>query len=375
MAGIYVHIPFCGYACSYCDFYFTTHLNFKNDFLKALYTEIDLRKSFLENQTIDTIYFGGGTPSKLTAIEITSIINKLKASFNVNPKAEITLEANPDDINIKTANEYRDAGLNRLSMGIQSFHNNELNLLGRKHSSQKAIEAVEAIRVAGFNNFNLDLIYGVPDSSIDSWRENLKQIIALNPNHISSYCLTIEEGTKLDYQVKKGRVTLPSEDIVIEQFKLLIQELNNAGYEHYEISNFAKPGKLSEHNTAYWSGAQYLGLGPSAHSFDGINRYLNIANSPKYIEKINEGQPAVEEEVLSLNNRFNEFVMTRLRTHWGISKLQIQEFFNDGHATHLSKEAQRYILTEDLVESSDSIKLTEKGKLIADKIASDLFIV
>lgn len=375
MAGIYVHIPFCGYACSYCDFYFTTHLNFKNDFLKALYTEIDLRKSFLENQTIDTIYFGGGTPSKLTAIEITSIINKLKASFNVNPKAEITLEANPDDINIKTANEYRDAGLNRLSMGIQSFHNNELNLLGRKHSSQKAIEAVEAIRVAGFNNFNLDLIYGVPDSSIDSWRENLKQIIALNPNHISSYCLTIEEGTKLDYQVKKGRVTLPSEDIVIEQFKLLIQELNNAGYEHYEISNFAKPGKLSEHNTAYWSGAQYLGLGPSAHSFDGINRYLNIANSPKYIEKINERQPAVEEEVLSLNNRFNEFVMTRLRTHWGISKLQIQEFFNDGHATHLSKEAQRYILTEDLVESSNSIKLTEKGKLIADKIASDLFIV
>ncbi|MGB0403813.1 MAG: radical SAM family heme chaperone HemW [Salibacteraceae bacterium] len=375
MAGIYVHIPFCGYACSYCDFYFTTHLNFKNDFLKALYTEIDLRKSFLENQTIDTIYFGGGTPSKLTAIEITSIINKLKASFNVNPKAEITLEANPDDINIKTANEYRDAGLNRLSMGIQSFHNNELNLLGRKHSSQKAIEAVEAIRVAGFNNFNLDLIYGVPDSSIDSWRENLKQIIALNPNHISSYCLTIEEGTKLDYQVKKGRVTLPSEDIVIEQFKLLIQELNNAGYEHYEISNFAKPGKLSEHNTAYWSGAQYLGLGPSAHSFDGINRYLNIANSPKYIEKINERQPAVEEEVLSLNNRFNEFVMTRLRTHWGISKLQIQEFFNDGHATHISKEAQRYILTEDLVESSNSIKLTEKGKLIADKIASDLFIV
>lgn len=375
MAGIYVHIPFCGYACSYCDFYFTTHLNFKNDFLKALFKEIDFRKSFLKNETVNTIYFGGGTPSKLTAEEITSIINKLNDCFEVNPNAEITLEANPDDINLDTAKQYRAAGLNRLSMGIQSFHNTELDLLGRQHSAQKAIDAVEAIREAGFDNFNLDLIYGVPNSDLDSWNENLEQIIALGPNHISSYCLTIEEGTKLDYQIKKGRVTLPNEEIIVKQFKLLIQKLNNAGYEHYEISNFAKPGKLSKHNTSYWSGVQYLGLGPSAHSYDGVNRYFNVANSPKYIEQIKKGIPEIERETLSINDQFNEFVMTRLRTHWGISKSKIKKLYGDSHLAQLKTDINCYLNSGDLKEDSDSIKLTEKGKLIADKIASDLFIV
>ena len=281
MAGIYIHIPFCGYACTYCDFYFTTHLHFKDQFLETLFLEIDKRKNFLEGESISTIYFGGGTPSKLTAKEVESILTKINENFSVDKNAEITLECNPDDIDLQTAKDLRGIGINRISMGIQTFHDKELDLLGRKHSSKAAIEAVENIRAGGFDNFSLDLIYGIPDSSLTSWKANLETIIALKPNHISSYCLTIEPGTPLEYQVKKKRVNMPLESVVIEQFETLMTTLNDNGYDHYEISNFAQPNFESKHNTSYWKGTHYLGLGPSAHSFDGKNRIINVANTGK----------------------------------------------------------------------------------------------
>ena len=249
MAGIYIHIPFCGHACTYCDFYFTTHLQLKEKFLNTICHEIELRKGFLDENEISTIYFGGGTPSQLSPKEIERILNEIKKNFKVTKNVEITLECNPDDINLNSAKALYSIGVNRLSMGIQSFHDSELKLLGRRHTGKEALDAVNAIKKAGFSNFNLDLIYGIPNSDLISWEKNLETIIKLQPNHISSYCLTIESGTQLDYQVKKKRVVLPSENVVISQFEALMDNLVGSKYDHYEISNFALKGFESKHNS------------------------------------------------------------------------------------------------------------------------------
>jgi len=374
VAGIYIHIPFCGYACTYCDFYFTTHLHFKDQFLETLFLEIDKRKNFLEGESISTIYFGGGTPSKLTAKEVESILTKINENFSVDKNAEITLECNPDDIDLQTAKDLRGIGINRISMGIQTFHDKELDLLGRKHSSKAAIEAVENIRAGGFDNFSLDLIYGIPDSSLTSWKANLETIIALKPNHISSYCLTIEPGTPLEYQVKKKRVNMPLESVVIEQFETLMTTLNDNGYDHYEISNFAQPNFESKHNTSYWKGTHYLGLGPSAHSFDGKNRIINVANTKDYCAHIKTDN-GVEIEELTVQDRFNEYIMTGLRTKWGIDLKFIEKSFPIQYSKQLNSDLKLPI-KKGLVEiSNETLTLTQEGKLFADKIASDLFSV
>jgi oxygen-independent coproporphyrinogen-3 oxidase len=374
MAGIYIHIPFCGYACSYCDFYFTTHLHFKAKFLETLFLEIDNRKNFLNGKTVSTIYFGGGTPSKLSPKEIESIINKLKQSFSIEKDAELTLECNPDDIDLQTAIKLREVGINRLSMGIQTFHDKELDLLGRKHTGSVAIKAVKNIRKAGFENFSLDLIYGIPDSTISSWEQNLDTLISLKPNHISSYCLTIEPGTPLAYQINKNRLNLPNEHIIIEQFETLIKTLSSHGYEHYEISNFALPGLESKHNTSYWQGTHYLGLGPSAHSFDGKNRIINVPNTKDYCAHIGTKQ-GIQIEELSENDRFNEYIMTGLRTKWGIDLEFVQTTFPTCYYKQLVLDLDIPIKNGLVKMTSSSVFLSATGKLFADKIASDLFAV
>jgi len=374
MAGIYIHIPFCGHACTYCDFYFTTHLQFKEKFLNTICHEIELRNGFLDDDEISTIYFGGGTPSQLSAKEIERILNEIKKNFRVTKNVEITLECNPDDINLNSAKALYSIGVNRLSMGIQSFHDNELKLLGRQHTGKEALDAVDAIQKAGFSNFNLDLIYGIPNSDLISWKKNLETIIKLQPNHISSYCLTIEPGTQLDYQVKKKRVVLPSENVVINQFEALMDNLEASKYDHYEISNFALKGFESKHNTSYWQGTSYLGLGPSAHSFNGINRKINIANTNKYCDLLKDDK-GFEWEYLSETNRFNEYLMTGLRTKWGIDLEFIQENFPDSFILQLKIDLENPIKNSLLLLNNSNVVLTQKGKLFADKIASDLFRV
>ncbi|MBD79695.1 MAG: coproporphyrinogen III oxidase [Crocinitomicaceae bacterium] len=374
MAGIYIHVPFCGHACTYCDFYFTTTLNRKETFLDTLTTEIKQRKEFLKGQLISTIYFGGGTPSQIEVKELESILKNIYDNYPVQPDVEITLECNPDDITKERAAEYKSIGINRLSVGIQSFHDKELKLLGRMHDGRQALNAVEAIRKAGFSNFNLDLIYGVPGSTIESWEANLNTIIDLEPTHISSYSLTIEPGTQLEYQVKKGRVKYPEEELVIDQFQALVRSLTNRQYDHYEISNFSLPGFESKHNTSYWKGIHYLGLGPSAHSYDGENRYINVASTKQYCELMKTGD-VLTTEFLSKQDRFNEYLLTRLRTKWGVDLSYLQNGFPTEYLDELYNGIKEPIQKDHLKINNDHLLITSAGKLFADKIASDLFIV
>lgn len=374
MAGVYIHIPFCGHACTYCDFYFTTHLHFKESFLRALSIEIDQRNQEF-NETIETIYFGGGTPSQLSASEIESILDHIYSNFSVDEHVEITLEANPDDLSFDKLIEFKKVGINRLSLGTQSFQESELKILGRVHSSDKAIKSIRSIREAGFENFSLDLIYGIPESSINSWKTNLDTLIDLSPNHVSAYCLTIEEGTPLAHQVKKGRVKYPTEEFILDQFGLLMEHMEKHNYEHYEISNFCKPNKHSKHNTSYWFGKPYIGFGPSAHSYSGDLRRVNIANTPKYVDAISNGKEFHESERLNQFDHFNEFVMTRLRTQWGIRKSEILRQFNSIFWEELMVNLKPYLDNKSVELKSETVYLTTKGKYIADKIASDCFHV
>lgn len=374
MAGIYIHVPFCGYACSYCDFYFTTHLKFKDQYLKAITKEIELSKSYLQGEPIETIYFGGGTPSKLSPQELDAILLSLAKHHSIVSNPEITLEANPDDINAEIVNDYKSIGVNRFSMGVQTFHQHELDILGRKHTVGQAIKAIDVLRKADLNNFNLDLIYGMPNSTQKSWEYSLNQMLEIEPNHISAYCLTVEPATPLEHLVNKGRVTIPNDEEALNQFNALVNQAQKKGYQHYEISNFAKPDKYSKHNTSYWFGAKYLGLGPSAHSYNGSSRRYNVANTPKYLKALNENSAYYQTETLTIANQFNEYIMTRIRTQWGIDLLEIEDKFGQQFLQHTQQEANKYLIGESLIQEEANIKLTQRGKFLADKIASDLFI-
>jgi oxygen-independent coproporphyrinogen-3 oxidase len=373
MAGIYIHIPFCKQKCSYCDFHFsTTYHTYKNEMINCLTKEIELQIPYLKNQTIETIYFGGGTPSLLSFSELNSILKAIRLNYSVDSSAEITLEANPDDINRESLNEWKSAGINRLSIGLQSFRKEDLIWMNRAHSSQEALNCVKLAKEAGFNNISVDLIYGLPNFTLDDWKKNIQTVISFGIQHVSAYCLTVEEKTVLSKWVEQKKIVPANEDDQSDQFETLLSELENAGIEQYEISNFSIPEFHSKHNSNYWKGKHYLGIGPSAHSFNGISRSWNVSNNKEYIKKIKEQGIWFETEKLSVKDQFNELILIGLRTSVGVNIEQLKliqipsgEFWNKIETMNKSGW---------MIVSSNSISLTKIGKLKADFIASELFL-
>jgi oxygen-independent coproporphyrinogen-3 oxidase len=372
MAGIYLHIPFCRQACNYCDFHFSTSLNNKDAFLIAMQKEIVLQKNYLEGQKINTIYFGGGTPSVLSALELQRIFDDLNHHFDIASDAEITLEANPDDLDAKKIKDLRSTPVNRFSIGIQSFSDEDLRWMNRAHTSSEAVRAVKAAQDAGFENITIDLIYGLPEMDHHRWRNNLQTAFALEVKHISSYNLTVEPGTALGHAVKTGKAKEVDEQKSAEQFEIMLEAMKNAGFIQYEISNFCKNGMFSKHNSNYWKKEHYLGLGPSAHSFNGVSRQWNKANNALYIKGMEAGKPEFEREELTIEQRYNEYVLTTLRTMWGADLSYIQNEFGIEFHQYILKAAAKY-LNEMMKYEENKLFLTDKGKLFADRIASDLF--
>jgi oxygen-independent coproporphyrinogen-3 oxidase len=374
LAGIYIHIPFCKQACHYCDFHFSTSLKNKEALVDALCREIEIRKDYTGTKEISTIYFGGGTPSLLTKADLTKIFETIGEHFIIAKDAEITLEANPDDLTFIKTEELKAAGINRLSIGIQSFLDEHLIVMNRSHTSSQAIEAVKNAQKSGITNISIDLIYGLPNLSTEEWEHNLQQAFALNVSHLSAYCLTVEKKTALNKFIQNKTIILPEEPIVLEQFKILMEQSQKQGFIHYEISNFCKEGMYAKHNSSYWKNETYLGIGPSAHSYNGKSRQWNVANNALYIKGIETNEPAFEMETLSEADKFNEYVMTRLRTIWGIDLGFVKNTFGENLLTGLLSESKEYIDSGYMQQDKENVTLTQKGKFIADKIASDLFI-
>jgi oxygen-independent coproporphyrinogen III oxidase len=374
MAGIYIHIPFCKQACHYCNFHFSTSLRHRDEMVTAICKEIDLQKDFLTNKNLTTIYFGGGTPSLLETSEINQILERLSKNYSWENNIEITLEANPDDITTEKISKLRAGGVNRLSIGIQSFIDSELLASNRAHNSDESLKAVQKCQDAGIDNLSIDIIYGMPGSTQDSWQYNIDKALELDVDHISSYALTVEPKTFLDHMVKKGGILLPKEMEVNKQYLQLIHSLTTAGYDHYEISNFAKPSKYAVHNTNYWMSVPYLGLGPSAHSYQPTFRQWNINNNAKYIKSISKGVIPSEREQTKYADQFNEYIMTRLRTMWGVDLNELNNRFSS-ELNNVQKNIAKYIKSQHVLLEDNHYRLTPKGKLLADGIASDLFLV
>jgi oxygen-independent coproporphyrinogen-3 oxidase len=374
LAGIYIHIPFCKKACHYCDFHFSTSLHNKDTLVESLCKEIGLRKDYLSTKELSTIYFGGGTPSLLSLPDLTIIFEAIREHFTILPDAEITLEANPDDLTPQKIEELAKAGVNRLSIGIQSFFDEHLALMNRTHAMKQAIEAVKEAQRSGIKNISIDLIYGLPGLTLEKWNQNLQQAFELNVPHLSAYCLTVEKRTALHHMVKEKQIVLPEEFVITEQFNMLVNESAKNGFIHYEISNFCKENMYSRHNSSYWKNAQYLGIGPSAHSFNESSRQWNIANNALYIKALKGNELFFEKEILSEADKFNEYVMTRLRTIWGMDLAFVKKSFGETTLQLFLQESQHYIDAGYIQHTNENITLTQKGKLIADKIASDLFI-
>jgi oxygen-independent coproporphyrinogen-3 oxidase len=374
MAGIYIHIPFCKKACHYCNFHFSTSLQNAPELFKAIEKEIEIRSEEM-NEEIKTIYFGGGTPSLIDNNSIANILEQLKKYFTINTNAEITLEANPDDISIEKAKSWKDLGINRFSLGIQSFEDNYLQWMNRAHSASQSFEAIEIIRETGFENFSIDLIYGTPGQTTEGWTKDLQTTIDLKIPHLSCYALTVEEKTALHHLIEKGEKENVNPEEQAERFELLMKLTSDAGYCHYEISNFALPGYESKHNSSYWEGVPYMGIGPSAHSYDGIKRKWNIANNISYTKAILDNSPLFEEEILSKNDRFNEYCMTALRRSKGIEKQKIISLGGLEGLSIINKMILPYIESNKVIEDENSWKLTNEGRFFADGIAASLFIV
>ncbi len=381
MSGIYIHIPFCKQACYYCDFHFSTSLKKKDELVKALARELILRKGELQNQTIETIYFGGGTPSLLTIDELRLLIDSIYLNYSVSDNPEITLEANPDDLSKQKLNNLTTSRINRLSIGIQSFFEDDLQSMNRAHSSQEAKQCLEEA-TKHFSNITIDLIYGIPNMSIEKWNKNLQTAFSFGVNHISSYALTVEPKTALASFIKKGTYPPIDDDLALQHFDLLMAETEQQGFVHYEISNFGKKGYFSKHNTSYWQGKSYLGIGPSAHSFNGKQRSWNVSNNTIYIKSIQDNTLPSKVETLSKQDRYNEYVMTGLRTIWGVSLNKIGTDFGIDYKEHLIASAKKFIKQELLIiedckteQDISILKPTKKGKFLIDGIASDLFIL
>ncbi|MBO0324317.1 radical SAM family heme chaperone HemW [Muricauda sp. CAU 1633] len=374
MSGVYIHVPFCKQACHYCDFHFSTQLGKKETMVDALVKEMELRKDELPNELVETIYFGGGTPSVLSNEEIERLIQTVYDHYNVIDMPEITLEANPDDLSSNRIVQLSNSLINRLSIGIQSFFEEDLQLMNRAHNAE---EAENCIREATkhFDNISIDLIYGIPGMSNDRWKTNIQKTVDFGLPHISSYALTVEPKTALKKFIEKGIVPDVDDEQAQEQFYILVDLLEANGFINYEISNFGKPGFFSRNNTSYWLGKTYLGIGPSAHSFDGQNRSWNIRNNVKYIKSIGAGELPNETETLTQTDRYNEYVMTGLRTIWGVSLERITADFGPKYVEYLTQQSHKFLEQGLLVLENDTLLTTKKGKFLADGIASDLFFL
>ena len=374
MAGIYIHIPFCKQACHYCDFHFSTSMKKKEEMVMALVKEIQMRKMELEKEQIETIYFGGGTPSILSLKEIQVLIDAVYENFNVTESPEITLEANPDDLDDDTIIQLANSPVNRLSIGIQSFFEEDLKLMNRAHN---AMEAKRCLQTATqyFDNISLDLIYGMPNMSNEKWLQNVQTALSFGVPHISSYALTVEPKTALKKLIEKKVVEAPKDEVAQEHFLVLIEELEKNGFVHYELSNFGKPDYFSKNNTAYWLGKKYIGIGPSAHSYNGKERSWNIANNTLYLKAIQENNLPNEVEELTKTDRYNEYIMTGLRTIWGVSLKRVEFEYGERYLLYLLEQSKKYIHSEHFQIEADVLTTTKKGKFLSDGIASDLFLL
>ena len=375
MAGIYFHIPFCKQACHYCDFHFSTSLTRQDDMIAAMRDELVLRKEYLLQRPIETIYFGGGTPSILSTVHLESLFQTLNKHYPISSGAEITLEANPDDLTREKLEYWKKLGINRLSIGVQTFQDSLLMQLNRAHQAHQAIDAIGLARDSGFRNVSLDLIYALPGSTTAHLETDIQQALELAPQHISIYGLTIEEKTAFGQWFRKGKLKTVSEKEEVSQFELLMDQLPRAGYEQYEISNFAKEGFQARHNSNYWKGEWYLGIGPSAHSFQETSRQFNIPNNAQYVASLKEGKIPATVEQLSSTNQINEYLFTRLRTKWGIDLSELKSRWGYDLAFEQSESLNLYLKDGYLHQQGSIITLTRKGKLLADEIASDFFRV
>lgn len=373
MAGIYLHIPFCKQACYYCDFHFSTSLKKKSTLIQALAKELILRKNELQ-ESIETIYFGGGTPSLLTQFELSFLLKTIYQNYNVVASPEITLESNPDDLDKEKLTNFKKIGINRLSIGVQSFFDEDLQALNRIHTAKEAIETLK-IATKLFDNITIDLIYGIPSLTKDKWLKNLEIAFDLSIKHISSYALTVEPKTALYKFIETKKYPNVKDTLALQHFKILQEETKKKGFIQYEVSNFGKPGYFSKHNTSYWLGKSYLGVGPSAHSYHNYERSWNINNNAKYIKAISNNVLPTEKEKLSKNDIFNETVMIGLRTIWGISLEKIKNDFGDKYLSHLIEYTKKHIENGHLTLENNTIKATKKGLFLIDGIASDLFVV
>ncbi|QXP64128.1 radical SAM family heme chaperone HemW [Polaribacter sp. HaHaR_3_91] len=374
MSGIYIHIPFCKQACFYCDFHFSTSLKKKEDMILSLIKEIEIRKDELKNTIIESIYFGGGTPSVLNTDEIQVLIDTVYRNHTVIENPEITLEANPDDLSEEKIIELSKTPINRLSIGVQSFFEKDLKLMNRAHNSSEAKKCLE-IATRYFSNISVDLIYGIPDCTNDEWRDNIQTALSFGIPHISSYALTVEPKTALATLIKKGEIKNVDDEKAEEQFHILIEELKKVDFVHYELSNFGKEGFFSQNNSSYWLGKPYLGIGPSAHSFNGIQRSWNVRNNAKYIKAIQENTLPIERETLTKTDGYNEYIMTGLRTIWGVSIEKIEKDFGGKYVKYLEKQAKKHLEQELLIIENRVLRTTPKGKFLSDGISSDLFMV
>ncbi len=375
MAGIYIHIPFCKKACYYCNFHFSVSLKNKNDFITALLKEALLRNNYLQQEEIQTIYLGGGTPSILAQEDLALILQTLQDRFRVAAGAEVTLEANPDDITAEQLAAWRRTGINRLSIGIQSFAEADLQWMNRAHNAHQASHCISLAQAAGFSNLSIDLIYGTPGLTDEQWHKNVTTALEMGIPHLSCYALTVEPGTALQKMISLHKKQEVNANKQARHFLQLMDWLQQAGYEHYEISNFARPGHRSRHNAAYWGGQKYLGLGPSAHSYNGMNRQWNIANNLQYIEALNRNEIPFEEEKLTPVQRLNEYIMTSLRTLEGLQLQHTETHFGKAARLRLQTDSNKFITSEKLLLQDDRLLLTREGKLFADGIAADLFFL
>ncbi|MEI6696944.1 MAG: radical SAM family heme chaperone HemW [Bacteroidota bacterium] len=375
MSGIYIHIPYCKQKCHYCNFYATASKKSKPLFVTALLKEIELQQKYLEEALISTIYFGGGTPTQLNTLDIQQIIEKLYFHNKISEEVEITLEANPDDLTEVKIMELAKTLVNRLSIGIQSFHDADLQYLNRAHSANQAVEAVKNAQKNGFTNLSIDLIYGIPTLSNDAWIENINTAINLGVQHISAYCLTVEQGTALDVFIKNGKMPALDEEKAAQQFEILMDTLNKHNYIHYEISNFCKPGFVSKHNSNYWKQEKYLGLGPSAHSYNLVSRQWNVSNISQYIQAVASDTIPFEIEVLSLTQQYNEYILTALRTIWGVDQHEILQKYGKEIQDYFIKQVESFVQKAWVEQNGDVFTLTREGKYFADGIASELFMI
>ena len=374
MSGIYIHIPFCKQACHYCDFHFSTSLKKKEEMVLALAKEIAMRKNEFKDEVVETIYFGGGTPSILEIRDIRLLIDTVYKHYKVIENPEITVESNPDDLTETRIIELSNNQINRLSIGIQSFFEDDLKLMNRAHDSAEAKKCLE-IATQYFDNISIDLIYGVPEMSNEKWLQNIETALSFNIPHISSYALTVEPKTALHTFIQKGIIPQPDDEVAQEHFHLLVDKLEENEFIHYELSNFGKANYFSKNNSSYWLGKKYIGIGPSAHSYDGISRSWNVSNNTQYLKSIAENQLPSETETLTQTDRYNEYVMTGLRTIWGISLDRIEKEFGKSYLDYLNQQAAKYIDDHLLFVDDNILRTTKSGKFLSDGIASDLFLL